>query len=133
MGSRVRPWIVALAIAVLISALAPFGSGISQGAEPPVLVVISPPPALRLPVGQHAGVHYRFTGETPAIVELTADGIPLFTDWVGPGQAVTHAWTPATPGLHQLRVRALAPDGTVLSSTSVRVFGLPAGSPVQIP
>jgi len=84
-------------------------------------------------VGQHVGVRYRFSGETPAILELAADGIVLVTDRAQPGEEVTRAWTPAKPGAHQLRVRALAPDGTVLGSATLAVIGLPAGFRVQVP
>ncbi|MFQ5858406.1 MAG: hypothetical protein ACE5LU_22625 [Anaerolineae bacterium] len=133
MGSRLRVWIVAIATAVLITALAPFAFGVSRGAQPSVLVVISPPSGLGLPVGQHVGVRYRFTGETPAILELAADGVTLVADGVQPGQQVTHAWTPAKPGPHQVLVRALGLDGTVLDSAGLVVIGLPVGSRVQVP
>lgn len=141
MYSRIRLWGVALIIALLISALTPFAAGVSRGAQPPIsslhsrtsLVVISPPPGLGLPAGQHVGVGYRFTGEAPAILALSADGITLARDWAQPGQAVIRAWTPTTLGLHQLRVRALASDGTVLDGAGLTVVGLPAGSRVRVP
>jgi len=127
-------WIVAITAALLINALAPFfDSAASRGAQPLALIIIAPPSELGLPVGQHVGVRCRFLGETPAILELAADGIVLDTDRVQPGQEVTHAWAPANPGSHRLRVRALATDGTVLDSASLMVIGLPAGSPVRVP
>jgi len=147
--SRVRLWGIAFITALLISAVTPFGSGVSRGAQSSVpalrsrralslaegtsLVILSPPRGLGLPAGQHAGVRYRFSGETPAILELAADGVTLVADQVQPGQEVMHAWTPARSGPHQLRVRALAPDGTLLDSVCVVVLGLPAGSSVQVP
>lgn len=124
---------VAAAAALLISVLTPFAPGVSQGAEPPVLFVISPPSGLSLPVGQHIGVRYRFTGKTAATLELAADGVALRSDRVQPGQEVIYAWAPARPGLYRFRVRALAPDGTVLGSASLEVAGLPTGSRVRVP
>lgn len=132
MGSRVRLWIIAFATALLLSALAPFGPGVGRGAQQPLLIVISPPAGLGLPVGQHVGVRYQFTGGTSAILELAVDGVVLNSDRAQPGQEATQAWTPAKPGAHQLRLRALAPDGTVVESASLTVIGLPSGSRVRV-
>lgn len=124
--------IIAFATTLLLSALAPFGSGLGRAAPPPLLVIVSPPAGLGLPVGQHVGVRYRFTGETLAILELAVDGVVLNSDRAQLGQEVTQAWTPATPGPHQLRVRALAPNGAVVGSASLKVIGLPSGSRVRV-
>lgn len=144
MRSRVRLWGTASAIALLITALTPVGFGVSQGAQPATLspgstgsttgpVIVSPPAGLGLPVGQYVGVRYQLAGGRPAILELRADGIVLISQQVQPGQHVTHAWTPTRPGPHQLRVRALAPDGTLLDSAGLVVIGLLVGSRVQVP
>jgi len=99
----------------------------------PNLVVVSPPPGLGVPVGQYIGVCYYFEGESPAVLEFVPEGGEPVREWVRPGQAVTHAWMPAEPGPHELRVRVLAPDGSVQASSSLAVTGLPASSRVHVP
>lgn len=133
MFSRSQRRIAACSLAVLISILVPLGSSVSRGAPPTILVFISPPPGLGLPVGQHVEVRYRFAGRTPAMLDLATDSVALATDWVEPGQEVAHAWTPDSLGLHQLCVRALGPDESILGNACLAVNGLSAGSPVRVP
>jgi len=101
-------------------------------APSPNLVVVSPPPEIGVPVGQYIGVCYYFEGESPAVVVSLVDSEEIARELLQPGQKVTHAWTPAEPGAHELRVRVLAPDGTVQASSSLAVTGLPAGDRVHV-
>jgi len=114
----------------------PMRGRIWQAGPPPPslsLVIVSPPPGIGIPVGQYIGVRYYLEGQLPAMLEFVPEGDEPVREWLRPGQAVTHAWAPAEPGPHELRVRVLAPDGTVQESSSLTVIGLPAGNRVHVP
>jgi hypothetical protein len=74
-------------------------------------------------------VRYRVTGAA-TVLELWGDETLLAADEVQPGQEISHAWSPATPGPHCLTVRAIGEENTLLAMAERCVAGLPRGSPV---
>ena len=120
-----------IAAVVLLIFIIPTSSDVSQGEPSAVVVIISPPSGLALPVGQAVEVRYRIVGAA-TVLELWDDDILLAVDQVQSGQEVAHAWAPASPGPHCLTVRALDEGGTLLATAERHIAGLPRGSPVRL-
>ncbi|MBL7183665.1 MAG: hypothetical protein ISS50_04355 [Anaerolineae bacterium] len=120
-----------IAVVVLLAVITPASSGVGRGEASAVVVIISPPSGLALPVGQAVEVRYRIVGAA-TVLELWDDDILLAVDQVQSGQEVAHAWAPASPGPHCLMVRALDEGSTLLTTAERCVDGLPRGSPVRL-
>ena len=117
-----------IVVALLLAVVMPASSGIGRGESSADVIIISPPPRLGLPVGQAVEVRYRVTGAA-TVLELWGDATLLAADEVQPGQEISHAWAPATPGPHCLTVRAIGEENNRLAMAGRCVAGLPCGSP----
>ena len=120
-----------IAAVVLLTFIIPTSSDVSQGELSAVVVIISPPSGLALPVGQAVEVRYHVIGAA-TVLELWSDGAVVAVDQVESGQEITHAWAPASPGPHRLTVRAFDEGSTLLATAERHVAGLPRGSPVRL-
>jgi hypothetical protein len=111
--------------------------------------IVSPPPDVRLPIGQGIQVRYRASGAV--ILELRGrsgeigasmdDPVgkydPLAVDRVQRGQEVVHFWSPTAEGRYCFTVIASQGQGSRRVETLVParccVIALPAGSRTQLP
>ena len=127
-----RRRLVVVVLVLIACAILPGSPATSGGRSPAIVVCLSPPEGLELPIGQGLEVRCHLQGDIPATLDFRADGRMLCSREVRPGGMATAAWQPEGMGSHVLTVAVRAAP---LKGTRVvrRVVVLPLGAPVRIP